>query len=164
LPDLLPLLDWIENSALGDVVRGAGVWSYGIINLLHILAVATLFGSILILDLRLLGWRRNTSIATVASLTVPLATGAFVLAVLSGACLLATNATDYAGNPFLVIKFTALALALLNLLLFSRTAAWKSARNGDSGIDGQNVLAVSGSISLVCWLTVIASGRMIGYW
>ncbi|MEX0901859.1 MAG: hypothetical protein WDZ76_03900 [Pseudohongiellaceae bacterium] len=162
--DLLPLLRWIEHSALGDAVRGAGVWSYGIINLVHILAVATLFGSILIFDLRLLGWRRNTAIATVASLTVPLAIGAFCLAVLSGACLLATNATDYAGNPFLIIKFTALAVALLNLLLFTRTAAWKSVRSGNADTSRQTVLAAFGGVSLLSWLIVIGSGRMIGYW
>ena len=49
------LLTWLEASGLGHAMRGAGVWTYGITNLIHILGVATLFGSVLMLDLRLLG-------------------------------------------------------------------------------------------------------------
>ena len=40
---------WLEGSALGHVMRDSGVWFYGIINLTHILGVATLFGSVVIL-------------------------------------------------------------------------------------------------------------------
>ena len=47
---------WLEGSALGHVMRDNGVWFYGIINLAHILGVAILFGSVVILDLRLLGF------------------------------------------------------------------------------------------------------------
>ena len=38
---------WLENSALGHIMRDNGVWFYGIINLAHILGVATLFGSVM---------------------------------------------------------------------------------------------------------------------
>jgi hypothetical protein len=46
---------WLEGSALGHVMRESGVWTYGIVNLVHILGVCCLFGSVLILDLRLIG-------------------------------------------------------------------------------------------------------------
>jgi hypothetical protein len=47
---------------------------------------------------------------------VPIAKVAFVIAACTGTCLLATKA-EYAGNPFLLIKFPAIALALLNVAL-----------------------------------------------
>ena len=72
-------LQWIEASALGHAIRESGVWAYGIINLVHVAGIATLFGSVLILDLRMLGWRRRTSLADIASLTVPAACGALNL-------------------------------------------------------------------------------------
>ena len=50
LPEFLA---WMEASALGELVRESGVWTYGIVNLGHILGVSTLFGSLLILDLHL---------------------------------------------------------------------------------------------------------------
>ncbi|MBI4887432.1 MAG: DUF2214 domain-containing protein, partial [Acidobacteria bacterium] len=48
-------LAWMQASTLGVSMRESGVWTYAVVNLTHILGVATLFGSILILDLRLLG-------------------------------------------------------------------------------------------------------------
>ena len=50
---------WLEGSSLGHAMRNAGVWTYGLVNLAHILGISSLFGSVLVLDLRLLGaWRR----------------------------------------------------------------------------------------------------------
>lgn len=171
------ILTWMENSALGELVRGAGVWSYGLINLAHILGVATLFGAVLILDLRLLGWRRHIALATITSLTVPIALAGFTLAVLSGVSLLATNATEYIGNPFLLIKFVALPCAVINALLLGCTAVWRSLgihefEPGESlagklpqeSRTEQRVLAAFGAVSLICWLIVVGAGRMIGYW
>ena len=102
---LVELLTWLEASALGQAVRGAGVWSYALINLAHIVGVATLFGSVLILDLKLLGLFPRAPLAIVAVTSVPMAIAGFLFAATSGICLLATNATDYKSNPFLLIKF-----------------------------------------------------------
>ena len=158
------LLAWLEGSVLGIAVRDAGVWSYAVVNLVHILGIATLFGSILVMDLRLLGWRRELPLAGTAAVTVPLAAAGFAVAVLSGVCLLATNATEYADNPFLLIKFAAIALGLLNVLVLSRLPAWRSRRTREPGARERAQLAVIGGLSLASWLTAIGAGRMIGYW
>ena len=157
-------LTWMEDSALGLAIRNSGVWTYGLINLLHILGVATLFGSVLLLDLRLLGWRRAVSLASVVSLAMPLTIAGFCLAVVSGICMLATNGTEYVGNPFLPIKFLAIALAAINAIVIGRLPAWRHrhARAADSREQGQ--LAALGAVSLLCWFTAIGAGRMIGYW
>ena len=57
---------WLEGSALGHVMRDSGVWFYGIINLAHIIGVATLFGSVAILDLRLLGFWPDAPLAAIS--------------------------------------------------------------------------------------------------
>jgi hypothetical protein len=161
---LVEFLAWLEGSALGHAVRGAGVWSYGVVNLIHILGVATLFGSILVLDLRLLGLWARVPLAAVATPAVPLAVLGFTLAVVSGACLLATNATEYIGNPFLPIKLTAIALGLVNVAVLHFLPAWK-ARGERASTDAERLhLAAAGGASLVCWLTALAAGRLIGYW
>src|SRR3954453_1614726 len=105
---------WLEGSALGHAMRDSGVWTYGIVNLVHILGVASLFGAVLVLDLRLLGVWRKVALAAISEPTVPIATFGFFIAAASGVCLLATKATEYVGNPFLYIKFLAIALGLLN--------------------------------------------------
>src|SRR5262245_23050175 len=103
---------WLEGSALGHAMRESGVWTYAIVNLVHILGVATLFGAILVLDLRLLGVWRNVELRSISQPIVPVAAIGFIVAVSSGVGLLATKATEYVGNPFLYIKFPAILLGL----------------------------------------------------
>ncbi len=107
-------------------MRESGVWTYGVVNLIHILGVASLFGAVLVLDLRLLGVWRNVALAAIARPTVPVAATGFAIAATSGICLLATKATDYVGNPFIYIKFPAIALGLLNVVALNSLPAWKA--------------------------------------
>lgn len=155
---------WLQASPLGHAMRESGVWTYGVVNLVHILGVATLFGSVLVLDLRLLGVWRTVALSAISKPTVSLSAAGFVIAAASGICLLATKATDYVGNPFLYIKFPAIGLGLLNVAVLSRVSAWKQHQSRDLTSREETKLAVFGGISLVCWLTAISAGRMIGYW
>jgi hypothetical protein len=155
---------WLQGSALGHAMRESGVWTYGIVNLVHILGVASLFGAVLVLDLRLLGVWRKVALAAISEPTVPIATFGFFIAAASGVCLLATKATEYAGNPFLYIKFLAIALGLLNVAVLDSVPAWKRHKTRELSVPEQSKLKVIGGISLFCWLTAITAGRMIGYW
>ena len=158
------LLAWLESSILGHAMRNSGVWSYGVVNLAHILGVSTLFGSVLVLDLRLLGVWRTVPLPAIAGTTVPVATTGFVIAALSGVALLATKATEYSDNPFLLIKFPAIAVALLNVAVVSSRPAWKEMGRREPTAADRRTLAIGGAMSLAAWITAIGAGRMIGYW
>src|SRR5262245_43171155 len=155
---------WLQGSALGHAMRSSGVWAYGVVNLTHILGVASLFGSVLVIDLRLLGFWRSISLASITKPTVPIATAGFAVAATSGLCMLSTNATEYVGNPFLYIKFPAIGLGVLNVAVLNFTSAWKARTTRDLSPREQSQLAAIGGISLACWVTAISAGRMIGYW
>ena len=155
---------WLQGSALGHFMRESGVWTYAIVNLTHVLGIATLFGSILVLDLRLIGVGRRVPLAALSSAVVPVATAGFLVAAVTGLGLLATKATEYVGNPFLLIKFLAIALGLVNVAVTVRTAAWRAHRARDLVPEEQRTLTLLGGVSLLCWLTAITAGRMIAYW
>ena len=155
---------WLQASPLGHAMREHGVWAYGIVNLVHILGVAALFGSVLVLDLRLLGFWHKVSLRAISEPTVRIASTGFAIAAPSGVCLLATKATEYVGNPFLYIKFPAIALAIANVVVLHRLPAWKEHRMRELSSREEFKLAVIGGVSLFCWLTAISAGRMIGYW
>ena len=158
------LLAWLEASSLGHAIRGAGVRAYSFTNLFHILGIATLFGSILILDLRLLGVWRRVPLATLAAPTVTLAAVGFAIAAASGLCMLATNASEYVGNPFLLVKFSAIAVGLLNALALSFVPAWRQRAAREPDVTQRRQLAVFGGVSLVAWLSALVAGRMIAYY
>ena len=157
-------LIWLEHSPLGAFTRSLGVWSYGIINLVHILGIILLFGSILILDLRMLGAWRQIPLATLSGPTTRMAQIGLLVAVMSGIPMLSVEATDYLGNPFLLIKFPAIGLALINVWLVHRSEAWRAHRVRELMPSEERRLKVGAVLSLGFWLTAIASGRMIGYW
>ena len=158
------LLAWLEGSALGHAMRDAGSWSYGIVNLIHILGVGSLFGAALILDLRLIGAWRSIPLPSITRPTVPIAGAGFVIAVVSGVCLIATNATEYVGNPFLLIKFPAIAVGFINAAAVRQLAGWKARESRDLTTREQRQLSIFGAVSLASWLTAVSAGRMIGYW
>jgi len=154
----------MQSSSLGHFMRESGPWTYAIVNLAHVLGISTLFGSILVLDLRLVGLGRRVPLAFLSSAVVPVAATGFVIAATTGVGLLATKATEYVGNPFLLIKFPAIALGLINAAVVRRTSAWRAHTIRDLTTEEERQLAMLGGLSLLCWLTAITAGRMIAYW
>lgn len=161
---LIELLTEFQSSPLGVTVRGLGGWGYAVINLFHLLGVAVLGGAVLLMDLRLMGWRRHIPLEYVTTLALPIAISGFFLAAITGIFLLSVNASDYADNPFLAIKFFGLLLALANAWWAHQIPAWKSRRQMEPTGSGNAALARAGFGSLVCWILVISAGRLIGYW
>jgi hypothetical protein len=154
----------MQASALGHFIRESGPWTYAVVNLVHILGVSLLFGAVVILDLRLLGLWRRTPLSSLADAAAPLAAIGFAVAAASGVGLLATNATDYIGNPFLYIKFPAILVGLVNALALRASPAWQARSTRELSATENRRLAWMGGASLACWLTAIGAGRMIGYW
>ncbi len=155
----------IEHTGLGQWMRESGPWTYAIVNTFHIVGIATLFGSVLALDLRLLGaFSRRISIASLSSVVQPVGAVGFALAAATGAAMLATKATAYVDNPFLLIKFPAIALGVVNAAVLNCTRTWRELRMREPSPAERRRLAMFGAVSLVSWLTAVTCGRMIAYW
>jgi len=161
---LRDILAWIEATGLGHMMRESGPWTYAIVNLVHILGVSSVFGSLLVLDLRLLGLWRRVRLSDLSSVVTPIAVTGFAIAAMTGSAMLATKATAYDGNPFLLIKFPAIAIGLVNVAVLNVTPAWKARGSRELTRGETRQLAVMGGISLLSWLTAVSAGRMIGYW
>ena len=157
-------MTWLEASTLGHFMRESGPWTYAIVNLAHILGIASLFGAILIIDLRLLGLWRRVPLIALADTAPAVAACGLAIAVVSGTGLLATKATEYVGNPFIYIKFPAIALGILNAMAVRRSAAWRERSSRTLTPAETRRLAWMGGLSLASWLTAIAAGRLIAYW
>jgi hypothetical protein len=155
----LSFVEWMEGSALSVGLRSSE-WVYPLVNMLHILGIGMLVGSILILDWRLLRQRASPEVSVLATVLLPAARGGFALAAAAGLMLLIARPLDYVFNTLFQFKLGSIALALLNIALLHRSESWRIAVNHNRA-DGRVRLACG--VSLVCWLTALALGRLIGY-
>jgi hypothetical protein len=130
---------------------------------LHVLAAATVFGTVFIVDLRLLGFPDTRRPVTLISREMlRLTWAAFCIAVLAGVLMFAANAHTYYANTAFRLKMLSLLGAGLNMAIFQgvtyRTvSAWD--RNVPTPLAGQ----VAGALSILLWLTVIFFARWIGF-
>jgi hypothetical protein len=129
-----------------------------------VLGICLLLGSVILLDLRLLGAWRSMPLAIIVQPAMALSIAGFSLAVATGVCMITTNASEYYDNPFLLLKFPAIGMGLVNAAAVSFLPAWRAIGIRELSQTESRQLAVAGAISLACWLSALAGGRMLGYW
>jgi len=154
---LAALQDWAPVAALRH-----SRWAYASVNAAHMVGIALLFGAIVPLDLRLMGWRRMLPIGTMVRALLPVATAGLGLAVVAGLALFSVRAVKYAGTGLFQVKMALVACAVSNALLLKHAAQWE-AQQTKTGFAPPPRLRVAGALSIVLWLSVIVSGRMIAF-
>jgi len=154
--NLLPLFQWCEESGLGRMVRES-VWAFAVIESVHLLALATMGGAVLLVDLRMLNLGlRQRPVAELAQEARPFQNAALVVLVLSGLGLFSSEAVKcYYSFPFSV-KITTLVVATL----FTYTIRRRVVFSADSNHTTRVAVAL---VSVTLWFIVAAAGRWIGF-
>lgn len=152
----------LEFSPLGIFVAES-LWAFPAIETVHVIALVTVVGTILVMDLRLVGLTSNRLAITQMSREIlPWTWGAFVLAAISGALLFVSKASTYVENTYFLLKMVLLVLAGLNMLYF-HFVTYRSVANWDQGVAVPTAAKVAGLLSLVFWVLIIVMGRAIGF-
>jgi len=159
------ILDWVtalEATGLARALRNS-VWLYPLVNAGHILGIALLVGSIIPLDLRLLGAWRSVPLAPVWQVLTRTSAAGFFLAAGFGFLLFMTKATEYASSGLFISKMVVIAAAIVNAVVLRRVVPAEI-----SGIEPQvgpppPRLRLAGGISLAAWLLALTLGRLVGY-
>jgi len=155
-PSLLPLFHWVDTSWLSREIR-ASTWQFAVFEMIHLLGLTMVLGSLMVLDLRLLGvGMRHLRAAELArDLSAWMLSGlAIVLA--SGVLLFFGEPMKLFGSPWFHIKMGLLALAILFQFTMFRGVA--------SRREASPVLSkLAGVVSLVLWFGVGLAGRGIGF-
>jgi hypothetical protein len=158
------LVSQLQASALTRFLSG-DAYAFPVLEIVHVLTIGLVLGSLFIIDLRLtgLGWRRWQARGILEDL-VPVALWSFVGAALSGALLFASQPEAYlAAWPF-QFKLVLLVLAGLNAAFFHRFLA-RRLPAGDAGVEPAPPLPVriSGGLSLLLWGLILIAARFIGF-
>lgn len=152
----------IENSAIGTVMRESAI-AFPIVESFHVLALVLVVGSIMLVDLRLLGVAGRTQpFSRLAGDLLPWTWVAFLCAVVTGSLLFSGQAGTYANNTMFKLKLVVLALAGLNMAGFHVFAA-RTLTNWDDAAKTPWAAKLSGALSMVFWISIVALGRWIGF-
>ncbi len=147
------VLTAIEAWPLSEAIRRS-VWAYPALETIHIAAFATVFGALMLLELRVFGAAPAVPLPPLARLAVPVALVAFTVAVVVGVLMLISNATELIVNRPFQIK--------MGLILMAGANAWWFHRR-HSLVLHDGVAKAQSLLSLLLWLGVIACGRLIAY-
>jgi hypothetical protein len=159
--DLTPIVDAAQNSALSEWMR-TSLKAVAIINAFHVISIVTVFGTIFIVDLRLLGIPNvKRSFVRMHDELLRWTWGAFGIAAVTGSAFM-VNAVTYHRNTAFWLKMGTMVLAGINMLVFELVTA-RSAATWDKGVMPVPAARLAGALSLVLWVAVIVFGRWIGF-
>jgi hypothetical protein len=160
--DIAAFLKSLEASGLATGIRDS-LWLFPLIESTHVIGLALVFGTILIIDLRLLGIASTQrSFQRMASDILKWTWAAFALTALTGALMFITNSLVYYHNFFFRTKMLLLLLSGINMLIFELTAG-RTIHNWDKAPSAPSAGKAVAAVSLVMWIGIIIMGRLIGF-
>ena len=155
---LLPFFQYLETVWLGRFVVESN-WLFPVIESIHLLALALLGGSILIVDMRLVGLGLSgREIKEIAREARPYMNFALVMMISTGIPLFLSEPIKCYYSPAFWVKMWTLAFALM----FTYTIRTKTTRMGYVRNTARRQVLV-GALSIALWFTVASAGRWIGF-
>lgn len=130
-------------------------WLYPLLEALHVVGIAMLFGALLVLELRVWGFAAALDTQALARLALPVSLAGFGVAAATGLTMFISQPGELLSNRIFVVKMSLVMLAGLNAASFH-------ARGGLASLDG--TARVQTLVSLGLWVAVIICGRWIAYY
>ena len=159
---LLGIAQWLQDTPWSTTIRESTLL-YPAIEASHLLVLAFSVGTIIWVDMRLLGWAmRREPLTDVLEQLQPYTLTAFALAFATGLTLLSAEPVKCYNSPVFLYKMLALGLAGVNALTFHSTI-YRSVAKWDHAITTPPRAKLAGAMSLCLWAVVIALGRWQAY-
>jgi hypothetical protein len=156
-------LGWLEATTIASAI-GENEILFPWIESVHVLAIVLVFGTISIVDLRLLGFASlDLPVRRVMRDVIPYTWGAFTIAAITGSLMFASDAVHYAHNRLFQAKLVLLALAGLNMGLFHLIGVRDIERWDSKAGPTPKAARIAAAFSLLLWIGVVALGRGIGF-
>lgn len=157
------LMQWMADTEW-SVGLHESRYAYSIIESVHVWTLCLFVGFAAVIDLRLLGVTfRQVPVSQMTSRLLPWTKAAFVVMVISGVLLYYAIPLRTYHNVFFRVKAVLLVLAGLNVWAFHHGAVYGRLPEWESAAVTPRAARVAGATSLVLWVAIIFSGRMIAY-
>lgn len=159
---LLALAIWLQNTPLFEFLRESE-HGYEILLSLHVASIAVFAATVVISDLRLLGWAlRDCAISSIVNQLRALKRVGFISVVTFGFLLFGMKAEEYYYNDFFRFKVLLLVLVAVHALIF-RHGVYRKPVALDQSNQAPAWAKLAAGTSLALWLCLVCAGRGIGY-
>ena len=159
---LLTLCEWLERTRW-SIALHESVYAYAIVESIHVWALCLFVGFAAMLDLRLVGATfRRVPVSELAARLLPWMRVGFAVMVVSGILLFYAIPVRSYHNVFFRLKLVLLVLAGLNVWLF-HSGIYRRVATWDFDVRPPRQVRIAGALSLLLWVAIIFSGRMIAY-
>lgn len=156
----MQFLTWLEHTSVANAIRSS-IWMYPALETGHYIGLSLLVGSIMLIDLRLLGVAKGLPLRSMLGL-LPFVWVGFLINVMTGTLIFIYGASSFGVNKAFQIKMVLLVLAGINAMLFTVAAA----RSGKEWVSIERVpisVRLIATLSLLFWLGVVTAGRWMAY-
>jgi hypothetical protein len=152
----------LHDSAIGTVIRENGI-VFPWIEVVHVMAITIVVGTIALVDLRLVGLAStNYPVSRLTKALLPLTWIAFAIAFVSGALMFSSQPANYFANFAFRMKMVMLLAAGLNMAVF-HLLTMRGISLWDNNARVPGAAKAAGLISMVIWVAIVALGRWIGF-
>ncbi|HTI67070.1 MAG TPA: DUF6644 family protein [Caulobacteraceae bacterium] len=160
--DVAAILAALDSLPLSQAIR-ASLFAFPLIEATHVIAITLVFGTIAIVDLRLLGVASgHRPFTRLAPEILKWTWIAFALAAVTGSLMFITNAGTYFHNLPFRLKMLFMLGAGINMAVFQFLTS-TSVHLWDDRPRAPPAGRVAAILSLCLWIGVIAMGRLIGF-
>jgi len=159
------VLEAMEATTISQAISSGVPWRhlFPAIETVHVLSLTIVVGTIVMVDMRLLGLAsRDSAVSRLAREVLPWTWIAFVMAAVSGTLLFMSKAETYYGNLQFRLKFLFMFFAFVNMLVF-HFGVYRRIHTWDHKWPPPAAARVAGALSIGLWITVIVFGRWIGF-
>ena len=158
---LRPILDWMQTTWINDLALGPQ-WSWPTLETLHFTGMCLLFGPIIIMDLRLMGFDRLHLPEKAVHKLIPLTIAGFSINLITGIIFCFGDPYRYAMNISFNLKMVLVLIAGINAIYFWAKVMPVLERLGPNE-DPPGYIKGVGLLSLLTWTGVLCFGRLIPY-
>lgn len=151
-------VDWLAKTPVSQTIQKVG-WIIPTVQTIHILAIAAVVGSMVLLDLRVLGIAaRAQSLSSVSHRLLPWVWRALIVLLLSGLVMVTGEPGRSLVNTIFQVKMALVMLAAVLTFFLQRDLYAHAA--SDAASAGAKTIA---AFSLALWVAIVFAGRWIAY-
>jgi hypothetical protein len=158
---MLAFAHWLEQTSVSQEIQKA-LWLIPLLQTIHIIAIAMVLSSVLMVELRILGVGKSLTMTQTSARYVPWLWTGLVLLAVTGLALIIGEPKRALPNPAFQIKMLMLAVTLAAVGVF-QTSLRRNVAFWEGRSLGRKLTGGFAVIVFFLWCAIAVAGRWIAY-